>query len=137
MPCASSESPSSRSEQIIPSDSTPRILLLRSLVPSGSLAPICATATVCPAATLGAPHTTERFAPPPISTTQSRRRSALGCGATSSTRPTTIAGSRETPFSIEATGNPRIASACARSSGVAGSSTQSWSHDQGTFIAAP
>ena len=78
IPCASSESPSSRSEQIMPSDSTPRILLFRSFVPSGSLAPICATATDCPAATLGAPHTTESFVPPPISTTQSLSRSALG-----------------------------------------------------------
>ena len=63
MPSCSSEMPSSRSEQIIPRDSTPRILLRRSLrnsrvCGSRSCAPTCANAIVCPAARLGAPQTT-------------------------------------------------------------------------------
>ena len=136
IPSASSESPSSRSEQIMPSDPTPRILLFRSFVPSGRRAPICATATDCPPATFEAPHTIDSFADP-TSTEQRRRRSAFGWGDTSSTRPTMIAGSSEAPCSIEATGNPRMASACARASGVGGRSTQSASQPHVTFIVAP
>ena len=41
----------------MPSETTPRSLACLSLVPSGILAPGRATATVCPAATFGAPQT--------------------------------------------------------------------------------
>src|SRR6185436_9440847 len=133
MPCDSSLNPSSRSEQIIPSDSTPRIFDLRSLVPSGSLLPICATATFCPAATFGAPHTIESRAGPPMSTEQRLRRSALGCWPLSTTWPTTIAGSNVTPRSTDSTGSPRVARSCSSSSGEPARSPQSASQFQVTF----
>ena len=136
IPCDSSLSPSSRSEQIIPCDSTPRILVLRSFVPSGRRLPTCATATRCPAATFGAPQTIERRAVP-MSTVQRLSRSASGCRATSSTLPTTIPGSKDAPRSSDWTGSPRIASRLARSSGRSGRSTQSSSHFHVIFTRSP
>ena len=48
-----------------PADSTPRSLAVPSFVPSGITAPGRATATVCPAATLGAPQTIWAGSPSP------------------------------------------------------------------------
>ena len=52
-------------------------------------APGSATATVWPAATLGAPQTIVRGSSSPTSTSQTRSRSAFGCCSALSTRPTT------------------------------------------------
>ncbi len=73
----------------MPLDSTPRSFALPSLVPSGITAPGLATATVCPAATLGAPQTICDGVEPPMSTMQTLRRSASGWRLRSSTLPTT------------------------------------------------
>ncbi len=88
MPSASAPSSSSETERIIPSEATPRSFALRSLSPPGISAPGSATATVWPAATLAAPQTIVR-SPSPVSTAQTRSRSALGCGSALSTLPTT------------------------------------------------
>ena len=58
MPSDFSASPSSSAEQIMPWDSTPRILAARRVSPSGKVAPTRAKATFCPAFTFGAPQTT-------------------------------------------------------------------------------
>ena len=57
MPSASPPTSSSETERIIPSEATPRSFALRSFSPPGIRAPGRATATVWPAATLGAPQT--------------------------------------------------------------------------------
>ena len=57
--------PSSSSAQIIPNDSTPRILDFLILKSPGSTAPSLANRTFCPAATFGAPQTTVRSSPVP------------------------------------------------------------------------
>ena len=60
MPSESSPTSSSVAERIIPSEATPRSFALRSFSPPGIRAPGSATATVWPAATLGAPQTIVR-----------------------------------------------------------------------------
>jgi hypothetical protein len=57
-PAASSESPSSRAEQSMPKDSTPRSFALRISMPPGSLAPMVASGAFIPARAFGAPQTT-------------------------------------------------------------------------------
>ena len=57
IPSWSSPMPTSSSARIMPLDCTPRSFASPSCVPSGMTAPGSATATVCPAATLGAPQT--------------------------------------------------------------------------------
>ena len=57
IPSWSSPIPTSSSARIIPLDFTPRSFASPSFVPSGITAPGRATATVWPAATLGAPQT--------------------------------------------------------------------------------
>ncbi len=88
MPAESSPISSSVAERIIPSDSTPRSFALPSFCPPGIVAPGSATGTVWPAATLGAPQTIVR-SPSPVSTVQTRSRSASGCGSAAVTLPTT------------------------------------------------
>ena len=89
MPSWSWPSSSSRSESIIPCDSTPRSLATRSSVPSGSTAPGSATATVAPASKLRAPQTICCGSAAPMSTLHRLRRSAFGCCSRERTRPTT------------------------------------------------
>ena len=86
-------SPSSSSAQIIPRDSTPRILAFLICMPLGSVQPGSATATVCPAATLGAPQTMV-LTSVPTSTSQTVRRSAFSWGWQELTRPITIPSKR-------------------------------------------
>ncbi len=81
-------SSSSEAARIIPSETIPRSLAFPSFVPPGITAPGRATATVCPAATFGAPHTIVAGSPSPRSTEQTLRRSASGCCSALSTRPT-------------------------------------------------
>ena len=88
---------SSSSARIIPWDSTPRSLERFSRAPSGITAPGSATATVWPAATLGAPQTICATSPSPVETRQTDSRSASGCCSRSSTRPTTKLSSAVTP----------------------------------------
>ena len=79
IPSCSSDSPSSRSEHSIPLLSTPRIFDFLSFVPvAGMTQPARANTPFMPVRALGAPHTTSKRSPPPTSTVQTRRRSALG-----------------------------------------------------------
>ena len=80
--------PTSSSARIMPLDFTPLSLASPSAVPSGMTAPGSATATVWPAATLGAPQTMVRC-PWPSSTSHTFSRSASGCFSALSTLPTT------------------------------------------------
>ena len=88
-----------------------------------SIAPSLANAIFCPAATFGAPHTTRAVSPPPIAAVTSRSLSALGCGSTPNTSPTTsLSLSQSAPSrSTSPTSLPAIVSLCANSS--AGRST--------------
>ena len=88
MPSWLSPNPSSSSAQSMPSDATPRILAFLICRPPGSVVPGRATATACPAATLGAPQTMVLI-PVPTSTWQTVKRSAFSCGLQALTRPMT------------------------------------------------
>ncbi len=113
MPPVSSPISSSASERIIPSDSTPLSFALFSFMPPGSTAPGRATGTSCPAATFGAPQTIVR-SPSPVSTAQTLRRSASGCGSTLLTRPTTNPSGEGAPAApTRSTSVPVIASCSA------------------------
>ena len=81
--------PSSSSEQIIPSETTPRNLARLILIP-GRRAPTRATMTSCPASTFGAPHTIWTGSSCPISTVVTFNLSASGCFSFVNTRPTTM-----------------------------------------------
>ena len=70
----------------MPWETTPRIFERLSFLPSGSVVPDAATATFCPAATLGAPQTTSRVSASPRSTLHTESRSAFGWAVCSSTR---------------------------------------------------
>ena len=61
-----------------PAAATPRSFALPSFSPPGITAPGSATATVCPAATLGAPQTIVRSVLADVDR-QTRSRSASGC----------------------------------------------------------
>jgi hypothetical protein len=78
IPLWSSPMPTSSSARIMPLERTPRSVASPSSLPSGMTAPGRATATVWPAATLGAPQTIVRGAPEPSSTSQTVSRSASG-----------------------------------------------------------
>ena len=97
MPLWSRPMATSSSARIMPSDGTPRSLARLSRVPSGITAPGWATATVWPAATLGAPQTIVATSPSPTATLHTLSRSASGCCSRSSTRPTTKFSSAVTP----------------------------------------
>ena len=99
----------------------PRILR-GSIVSLGNFAPIVATGTICPAATLVAAVAIVSVFSLPTSTVQSCSRSAFGCGSTFTSFPTTtplIAGR----VTISSTGKPRFAKCPTTASGSAGSST--------------
>ena len=108
----------SSSARIIPLDSWPRSLAFLSFVPSGITAPGRATATVWPAATLGAPQTICDGSPAPVSTRQTLSRSASGWRPDSSTLPTTKCSSAVTPWvCTRSTSVPVMASRVASSNG--------------------
>ena len=145
MPSWSSPSPSSSSAQIIPMLTSPRILPFLIVTGVGSpvsrsgsisTVPTVATGTLCPAATLGAPHTIwTAVSPPeapgafasgaalPMSTVQTRRRSALGCGSAVSTRPTTTPSSEGPVASTPSTSRPAIVRRSEKASGERPGST--------------
>ena len=102
IPSWSSPIPTSSSARIIPCDSTPRSFALPSFVPSGMTAPGRATATVCPAATFGAPQTIVLGSPAPMSTVQTVSRSASGCRSAVRTLPTTNSAGSPTPDAVQA-----------------------------------
>src|SRR6476659_6446950 len=80
MPSWSSEICSSNAETSMPRLSTPRIVPTPSVMfLPGMKAPGGTNTPVMPVRALGAPHTTCTGSPAPVSTMQTRRRSALGC----------------------------------------------------------
>ena len=97
IPSWSSPTPTSSSARIMPLDLMPRSLASPSFVPSGMTAPGSATATVWPAATLGAPQTIVRGSPRPASTVQTLSRSAFGCCSAVRTLPITKRSGSPTP----------------------------------------
>ena len=126
--------PSSRGEQSIPSENSPRIFAFLSLKSPGSVAPTGAKGYHAPAFTFGAPHTTWTT-PAPASTVHRERRSALGCGPAVTTRPTTTSPSASPGEIISSTGAPRSARWSATSRGVSASpGTMSLSQRYETFI---
>ena len=103
IPAWSAPSSSSRSERIIPSETSPRSFARSSgFSAPGRTAPGSATATVAPAPKFQAPQTICRGSPSPTSTWQSWSRSAFGCLPASSTRPT-----RKRPRLPSSSGTPR------------------------------
>ena len=89
IPLWSTPSSSSRSERIIPRETSPRSLRSsRGASAPGSSAPGSPTATVAPAPKFQAPHTICRGSPSPTSTWQSWSLSAFGCFPASITVPT-------------------------------------------------
>ncbi len=98
IPSLPEPSSSSVSEQIMPSEATPLSLRFSIFIPPGMTAPGSATATVWPAATLGAPHTMLAGSSPPTSTVHALSLSASGCFSALSTRPTTNPSVDATPW---------------------------------------
>jgi hypothetical protein len=106
-----------------------------SFLPSGITAPGRATATVCPAATLGAPHTILAGCPSPRSTLHTFSRSASGCCSASSTRPTTKPSTEGTPWWwIASTLVPVIVNRSSIAFTSRSGSQYSRSHGNGTLI---
>ena len=89
MPSWEAPMPSSSSAQIMPKDSTPRILLFLILKSPGSTVPMRAKRTFWPAATFGAPQTTVTGSGEPSLTVVMCRWSESGWGMQVSTSATT------------------------------------------------
>ena len=136
MPSWSPERPSSRAEQFMPHDSTPRSLLFLILTSPGRTAPTMATTTCSPAATLGAPHTICNGAGSPFPSTLRMPTSTMvtcmwsesGCGSQDRMRPVTT-WSRSAPTgSTASTSVPVRTSSATRSDTSSGRSTMVFSH---------
>jgi len=111
-------SPSSTSEQSIPSLTTPPISRAVSLSPTaGSVVPSGASATSPPGSgTFGAPQTI-RCSPPPRSTVTSRSFGRVGCGSTRRTSATTTSAVPAPYSSTPSTSSPARVYRSARSRG--------------------
>jgi hypothetical protein len=133
IPACSSDRPSSRAEQSIPLDSTPRSFAFLISMP-GSFAPTSAHGTFCPAATFGAPQTMVSVSPVPASTSVTRSLSALGWGATLFTYPTTMPENSPATGEISSTSRPPIVSLSASALGGRSTSTSSRSQCRETLI---
>src|SRR5829696_4632049 len=132
----SSNTPSSRAEASMPSETMPRTVRRPISGSAGSLAPGAAQGTTSPGAKLRAPQTTERSSPP-ASMRTSTRRSASGWGSTSSTRAVTIPARSSPTRWMVSISSPAKVSFSARV--AAGTSTSTWvaSQESGTRIGSP
>ena len=133
----SCEMQSSFAEQSMPDDGTPRSLAgLILKPPSGTTAPIFATATLRPARQLGAPQTMPSFSPPPTSTVQTCMWSESGWGSQVRTSPTTKCSSRAGPsVSTASTSTPEKVSLSDSSCvDMSETSTYSFSQETGIFM---
>ena len=99
-PAWPSASASSLAEHNIPSERSPLNLELFMTKPPGKQAFTNAVGTFIPFETFGAPHTICNVSGNPTSTSQILNLSALGCGRTSATQPTTM---RSKPFATDST----------------------------------
>ena len=138
IPSCSSLISNSASEQIMPSDTTPRIVAGL----SSSRRPVCMFSSITPgrakqifwpAATFGAPHTTSSGGPSPGSTSHNVRLSALGCGLVARTYPTTQP-SQPPRVNTSPASMPPMVSRCANSSGPSVMSTYCESQENGMIM---
>ena len=134
IPSCSSESPISASEQIMPTDSTPRNLAFFILKLFGKTAPTVATATLRPLRTFGAPQIICRLLPLPISTMQRLNLSALGCLSQLTTTPTTTPSKSGATGPILSTSRPAMVNFSAKSISLTFGSDHSLSHEVDIFI---
>ncbi len=106
----------------MPSESIPRILRGAICSPPASFAPMRATGTTWPSATLVAAVAMSSGVPSPTSIVQRLRRSALGCFASLVIRPATtlVSSSRA---STSSTGKPSVARRATIASASSGSVT--------------
>ncbi len=133
-PLASSPSPSSASEHIIPSETTPLIFAFLISNPPDSFAPTKATATFSPFLALGAPHTILSNSFFPTSTRQTVSLSALGCLTTCFIWPITISLKSCPKYWIASTPVPVISNFSAKAAGERSKSTYSLSQFKETLI---
>ena len=129
-PAWSSPRPSSRPEQSIPFEVTPRIFRFAISKPPGSTAPTGASGTRSPSSKLVAPQTISS-GPPPASTTTRRTRSAPSIAVISSIRAITTSLNPSPTTSISSTTRPRSSSVARRSPASSGNGAKSLSHDSG------
>ena len=135
IPSCSSPSSSSRTEHIMPFDSTPRIALLRSSMPlAGPTAPGRPSTPFMPARALGAPQTTCSGSPSPVSTLSTCSLSASGCLAAVSTLATRNPASLSAGSSMPSTSWPIRLSAAAISGTEASVSRKCSSHSSENFM---
>ncbi len=127
IPSCSSDRPSSRAEQSMPFDSTPRSFARRITSPEASRAPSRASGVFMPARTLGAPQTTCSRAEPPPATWQTVSLSASGWRSTESTSPTTTPWKSPAAGSIDSTSRPLMVRRAASAAGSRPASTHSLS----------
>ena len=141
MPEWSLPKPNSSSAQIMPCDTSPLILpsFMVNSLPSEkyNLVPMVATATFCPFATLGAPHTILRGSPFPMSTFVKESLSASGCFSHDTTCPTTTPS--RSPFtppisSMPSTSKPKSVKSPSISSGVLSMVIYCFNQLRDTFI---
>ena len=116
-PTASSDSASSRAEQSMPNDSTPRSLACLISMPPGSFAPTVASGAFMPARALGAPQTICTVSDP-VFTWHTLSVSALGCFTRSTISPTITPGSGGAAASTPSISRPAIVSRAASSFGA-------------------
>ena len=143
MAWCSSESPSSRAEAIIPSETWPYVVRAAIGNGPGRIVPGRVTTTLSPTWKLRAPHTTPRTASPPSAarapsgaTRTEHHRIVLpffcGSSVNSSTSPTTTGPDRSPPWTVSSSKPTRTrASWSASGVALAGRSAHSASQDRG------
>ncbi len=119
----------------MPCDSVPAMVVMSMCRSPGRTEPGSATGTRWPASMLVAPQTMDSSgSPAPVRTRVRDSREELGCGATSSSSPTTIRCQSAPTRSIALTSMPSRVRRSASSSGSRSMSTNSRSHESGTRI---
>ena len=142
MPSWSLERPSSRAEQFMPMDTTPRSLPFLILTSLGSSAPIMAVTMWSPSLKFCAPHTICRGCGTPspstllapTSTMVTHRWSESGCASLETTCAVTIRSNASPTVSMDSTSVPVRMNSRASSEGSSGSSTMVESQSYETFI---
>src|SRR3954471_6074424 len=136
MPSWSSESCSSAAEHSMPRLSTPRMVPIPSVMfLPGIKVPGAENTLISPARAFGAPHTTCTGAvPSPVSTMQTRRRSAFGCCSAEITRAMENGASALALSSMLSTSSPIMVSLSASFSSGSSVSRCSFSQESVNFI---
>ena len=136
MPSCSSEISSSRSEQSMPSDATPRISVgFSTMSEPGIYVPEGANTPTNPVLAFRAPHTTCTSSVP-VSTMHTRKRSALGCWVAEITRATVKSDNFAPRSVMPSTSRPIIVNFAEISSSDASVSRCSFSQPRVNFIGA-